>query len=210
MFGSKFDQYDGVPRREGRRGFRWFQVVSGRRCTSFPDEKMGTAAAPHSPAGLRLSDFEGDFSADDFIHSILESAGLGGSGPGSSGGFDAERILAALESGGIEVAALRVEAQGQLRGAIAAEEQLMREHVELVRTLRRQADQVLAGVTAVEERVATVGGKAVEMGQELDKLENERRRAKEASEVGFPTLKMIEQQTHAAEQIVLARGTCHP
>jgi hypothetical protein len=95
-------------------------------------------------------------------------------------------MLAALDSGGAEVVSLQVEAQGLLRVAIASEELLIREHAERVRTLRRQADQVLAGVTAVEERVATVGGKAVEMGQELDKLENERRRAKEASEVGLP------------------------
>ena len=128
--------------KKSERGRRLFGFQVAARLSA-ADEKMGTAGEPDGPAVLRLRDFEGDFSADDFIHSILESAGLGGSGPGSSGGFDAERMLAALDSGGAEVAALRVEAQGLLRVAVASEELLVREHAERVRALRRQADQVL-------------------------------------------------------------------
>jgi hypothetical protein len=130
--------------------------------------------------GLRLDDFQGPFSVEEFENKILERAGLGGVWAGAVGAFDSQRMLKALEQASAEVAAIQEEALTQLRDATAAEEQLIRSHGERIRSLRRQADHVLAGVTAVEERVATVGGKAVEMGLELDKLDIERRRAKEA------------------------------
>jgi hypothetical protein len=137
-----------------------------------------------SQGSLTLDSFTGTkFEPDFFIVSLLQDhihEKTGSSGKKEE--FDPASMLELLRSRSAEVQDLKVEASSRVKGARELARKLGREHRESVRRLKVESEDALKEINLLEDRVASVGSKAVSIGQQIDKMDKQRRRAQEAEQ----------------------------
>jgi hypothetical protein len=97
---------------------------------------------------------------------------------GNAPNFDL--ILKEIDAQTAEVESLRVQAASRVKELRAETTRLANEHRAVVRTTKKEFTSALEQVKALENKVASVSGKAIAMGQRLEKVEKQRRRAHEA------------------------------
>lgn len=96
--------------------------------------------------------------------------------------FDPEAVLEALLATKGEVDKLRDDVDSRVRAALDRVDSLSDRHMRGVKELRKDADQVLHTVQDLQSTVGSMGAKAVTMGRQLDKIDQERRRACDAAQ----------------------------
>jgi outer membrane murein-binding lipoprotein Lpp len=93
---------------------------------------------------------------------------------------DFNAILRELDAQADEVETLRREAASKVKELNAEVARLANEHKQAVVSTRKEFTSALDHIKALETKVTSVSGKAIAMGQRLEKVDKQRRRAQEA------------------------------
>ena len=126
-----------------------------------------------------------DFDVDQFVVHAIGQLGANSESDAASAdasSFDPDAILGALLVTKIEVGKLRVDADTRLSAGVHRVDTLLDRHTRGVQSLRQDTDQVLRTVQDLQGTVGTMGAKAVTMGRQLDKIDQQRRRACDAAQ----------------------------
>ena len=133
---------------------------------------------------LSITDFVGaDFDVDKFVEHVIgpRLSTSDGNNALSDDVFDPESVLEALDATKTEVDKLRDDADQRVQAAVDRVDTLSERYVRDVKSLQKEADQVLHGVHGLQGTVGSMGAKTVTMGRRLDKMDQERRRAVDAA-----------------------------